>query len=161
MRSVKTPRGRPSRRLVLLAGAGIAAAAVVGVLALAFRPSLPPSQTAGPSFAPGQSPGVVADDGLPRPSASYVVLLVGDAAALDDRETQWIGDLRRAYGRVEVLAYGAATPEALAPFRTIFVIGESAALDPAGLADAFANGARVHLIGSAFGYGRAISGGAS
>lgn len=161
MRSVKTPRGRRSRRLALLGGGGLAAAAIAGVVLLAVPPAVPPSQTAGPSLPPGQGPASVGDDGLPKPATSYVVLLVEDPADLDEREVRWIGDLRRAYDRAEVLGYGAATAEALAAYRTIFVIAESPDLDTVALASAFANGASVHLIGAAAGYRGAIAGGTS
>lgn len=158
MRNVKTPGGRRSRRLALLAGAGIAAAAIVGGVALTFQPRPLPTRTAPPSLGPVQSPAVVAEDGLPRPTTSYVVLLVGDPVALDQREMQWIGDLRRAYGRAELLAYRAATPAALAAYLTIFVIGESADLDASALGVAYSNGASIHLIGAAAGYRSAITG---
>lgn len=160
MRTVKTPGGKRTRRLGLLAAVAIGAVAIVGALSLALRPSPLPSETANPTASPGATPAAVADDGLPRPSTSFVVLLVADPAALDAREVQWIGDLRRAYGRAEILGYSSASAEALAPFRTIFVIGASPAVDVGALATAYASGASVHLIGAAASYRDAVAGGA-
>jgi hypothetical protein len=148
------------RTLGLIGAGGIAAVAVVGVLAIAFRPSPPPDQTAPPSQRPIESAAIAGDDGLPKPDTSYVVLLVQDPTALDTREVQWIGDLRRAYDRAEVLGYRDATAEALSAYLTIFVIGESPEVDTGALAAAYGNGASIHLIGAASAYRAAIVGAA-
>src|SRR5262245_21343028 len=107
----------------------LAALLVTGIVFLSHPQPPPPTGLATPSAGPVASgsapPDVVEVNPLPTPATIDVVLLVGDAAALADRETMWLDDLRAELGRVDVLAYGDASAGRLASYLTIVVIDKS------------------------------------
>ena len=100
------------------------------------------------------------DEPLPTPSTTDVVLLVADPAAPTAREAAWLADLRTQYGRVDAVAYRDASVDRLDDYFTVFVIDKNSELDVAVVAQAFASGLTIHLIGSAAGYQADVAGGA-
>jgi hypothetical protein len=152
---------------MLAAGAGTSLILIL-VLFLIFQGG--PTAGPGQSPSPGPSGGVAAatptptqepvyDDLLPQPTTTDVVLLVASGDALTSIEQQWLSDLRASLGNVDPLAYREATVDALRAYLVVFVIGESADLDPAALAGAYDAGLTVHLIGPAASYEAAVRAG--
>lgn len=166
-RNLARLEARLGRRGLLAVGAGSAAIAVL-LLFLVFRGG--PATGPGPS-SPGASGGVAGAsrtpteepvfDLLPTPSTTDVVLLVGSKDALTATEQQWLSDLRASLGNVDPLPYRDATLDALRAYLVVFVIDESADLDPAVLAEAYGAGLTVHLVGRAAGYADTVKAGAA
>ena len=146
---------RTWRRAQLAAG-GIAALAVVAIVLASLGGTKPgPGPGPGDSLAAAASPGVsltLASYALPRPSRTDVVLVVGAADALTDRETAWLADLRQQYGAADPVAAKDATLDKLLGYLTIFVIDAHDDLDVAVLRGAFAEGMTVNLAGGAAAY---------
>lgn len=124
----------------------------------AVPPTLTPTATTSPPPAssapatPSPSGDTAAEFVLPTPTTTDVAVLVGDPAALNPRETQWLADLRAEFGRVDALGYGSATLDALTEYFTIFVIDQNPQLRVDALAQAYAAGLTVHLVGPAADY---------
>ncbi len=159
------PRGRAA----VLGSGGLLAVLLVAVLTFGRGGPIPvPQPSTGPS--PDASPSasqLSADDAnalvarvLPSPSTTDTVLLVSNAANLSPTELRWLSDLRGRLGNVDPLAYRDASLDRLRRYFVVFVIDQSADLDPKVLAGAYAAGLSIHLIGPAATYRAQVAGSA-
>lgn len=153
-------------RAAVAGSGGLLAVALVLVLAFGRGGNLVPlpGESPGPTASP--APTQISDADLeallarvlPTPSTTDTVLLVADPSNPSAAEAQWLTDLRGRLGNVDALAYREASLDRLRSYFVVFVIDQNPDLDPGALADAYASGLTIHLIGPAAQYQARVAG---